>query len=179
MNLAVTMERAGRLDEGIEQCQEALAILAPTEHELDKVRVELTMGTIYMHLERWSQAEEAYLRAYSPALRRSGNAYLACLAANNLGSVYLAQGRLYESQRILQKSIQWGRRSQGRLMLANSLGSMAETMIAMGRKEEACKFLEEAVTIAADYPDDGWGRALYKQYSVLREENLRAAGEKV
>lgn len=168
MNLAITLERGGRIEEAVVYCQEALAVLEPTEHELDKVRVELTLGTLYMHREQWSEAEAAYLRADSKALRRSGNAYLLTLAKNNLGSVYLALDRLDESEWALKKSIEMGRRSAGRLMLANSLGSMAETKLAMGHTDEALPFLDEAIAIAEEFPNDGWGREIVDKYSKLR-----------
>ena len=154
-----------------------MAVLRPTEHELDKARVELTLGTLFMDLQRWTEAEKAYKRADSPALRRSGNIYLMALTANNLGSVYMELGRMEESEWALTRSIKMARQSGGRLVLANSLGSMAETKVAMKRPEEAMPYLDEAIAIAADYPDDGWGREILRKYREMRKELRLARGE--
>lgn len=170
MNLTIALQRDGRNEEALPLCHEALEILQPTEHELDKVRVELTLGTLYLNLERLVEAQEAYKRANSPALRRTGNTYLMALAANNLGSVYLEMGRLQEAQRTLKDSILLWRRAGGRLMLANTLGSMAETLLAMERPDEALPCLEETIAIAAEFPDDDWGRELLVKYKEMREK---------
>jgi tetratricopeptide (TPR) repeat protein len=90
------------------------------------------------------------------------------LSANNLGSVYMEQGRLQESEWALQKAIEFARQSKAKLMLANILGSMAETKLAMEKPDEALPFLDEAIAIAAEYPDDGWGRQIWQQYHELR-----------
>lgn len=177
MNLTITLERAGRIEDALVNSREALAVLQPTEHELDKVRVELTLGTLYMDLQRWEEAEMAYKRADSAALRRSGNTYLLALTANNLGSVYMELGRLQESEWALKKSIELGRQSGAQLMLANSLGSMAETKLAMERPEEALPYLNEAIAIAADYPDDSWGREICEKCGALREERCATNGK--
>ena len=171
MNLMITLERAGRIEEALVCGHEALSLLAGTEHELDKVRVELTIGTLYMDLEQWAEAEKAYKRADSLALRQSGNAYLMALAANNLGSVYMQMGRLQESELVLRRSIDYARQSGGRVMLANSLGSMAETKLAMHARQEAIPYLDQAIAIAAEFPNDGWARAIVERYTELRAAN--------
>ena len=170
MNLTITLERDGRNEDALPYCQEALVILEPTEHELDKVRIELTLGTLYLNLKRLVEAEEAYKRANSPALRRMEDNYLRALLANNLGSVYLEMGHLEESERTLKESIILWRQSGGRLMLANTLGTMAETKLAMGCPQEALPFLEETIAICAEFPNDGWGKELLAKYSEIRGE---------
>ena len=87
-----------------------------------------------------------------------------------MGSVYMQQGRLAESEWALTRSIELGRQSGANLMLANSLGSMAETKLAMAQPQEALPFLNEAIAIASRYPDDGWGRQILEQYRTLREK---------
>lgn len=170
MNLTITLERAGHVEKALAKCREAQVVLETTEHELDKVRVELTLGTLYMDLQQWENAENAYKRADSAALRRSGDAYLMAVTTNNLGSVYMEQGRLQESEWALKKAITFGRQSGAKLMLANILGSMAETKLAMDRPDEARPFLDEAIAIAAAYPDDGWGVHILQQYRALRNQ---------
>jgi tetratricopeptide (TPR) repeat protein len=177
MNLTITLERAGRFEEALVTGKEALSVLEPTEYELDKARLQLTLGTIYMDLQRWEEAEFAYRQADSPALRRAGDVYLMALVANNLGSVLMEMGRLEESHWALTRSIALARKSGGRLMLANSLGSMAETKLAMKREEEALPYLDEAIAITAEYPDDGWGRQLREEYTHLRKAAQMMSGE--
>ncbi len=170
MNLAITLQRDGRNEEALPICHEALQILESTAHELDKVRVELTLGTLYMNLNRLEEAEEAYRRANSPALRRIGDTYLMALQANNLGTVYLEMGRLEDAERAFSDSISLWHRSEGRIMLANTLGNMGETKLAMNRPDEAVPYLDEAITIARDFPDDGWAREIVAQYTEMRNK---------
>lgn len=174
MNLTLTLERAGRAEEAISLGQEALAILEPTKYELDKVRVELALGTIYLNLKRLAEAEAAYKRAASPALREVGDTHLLALQANNLGNVYLEMGRLQEAERTLTKSITLWRQISSRLYLANTLGSMAETKLAMNCPEEALRYLDETIAITAEYPDDEWGRELLGKYTEVRDGLLAA-----
>ena len=170
MNLAITLDRDGRNEEAVPLCLESLQILESTEHELDKVRVELTLGTLYMKLHRLVEAEEAYKRANSPALRRIGDTYLMALQTNNLGSVYLEMERLDEAERSFDYSITLWRRSGGRIQLANTLGSMAETMLAMDRHEEALPYIDETIAITAGFPDDAYGRELLAKYTEMKDE---------
>jgi tetratricopeptide (TPR) repeat protein len=128
------------------------------------------LGTLYLNLNRLDEAQEAYKRANSPALRHTGNTYLMALAANNLGSAYLEMGRLEEAQRTLNHSILLWRRAGGRLMLANTLGSMGETLLAMEHPGEAVPYLEETIAIAAEFPDDDWGRELLVKYKEMKEK---------
>ena len=144
-----------------------LQILESTAHELDKVRVELTLGTLFMNLNRLEEAEEAYKRANSPALRRIGDTYLMALQANNLGTVYLAMGRLQDAERAFSDSIALWHRSAGRIMLANTLGNMGETKLAMNRPDEALPYLDQAITIAREFPDDGWAREILAQCTAI------------
>jgi hypothetical protein len=79
-------------------------------------------------------------------------------------------GRLGEAEQTLNGSIALWRRAGGRLMLANTLGSMAETLLAMERADEALPYLEETIAIAADFPDDDWGRELHLKYKEMKEK---------
>ena len=170
MNLTLCLERDGRGQEALPLCREALDILDPTEHELDKVRVELAMGTIFLNSSRLEEAEAAYKRADSPALRRIGDSYLMALLANNLGNVYLEMGRLEDAERKLKGSIALWRTIDSRLFLANSLGSMAEVQLALNRPAAAQPFLEETIAITREYPDDGWARDLLAKYEKMSGE---------
>ena len=170
MNLTITLQRDGRNEEALPICHEALQILESTAHELDKVRVELTLGTLFMNLNRLEEAEEAYKRANSPALRRIGDTYLMALQANNLGTVYLEMGRLQDAERAFSDSISLWHRSAGRIMLANTLGNMGETKLAMNRPDEALPYLDQAITIAREFPDDGWAREILAQCTAIRNK---------
>jgi tetratricopeptide (TPR) repeat protein len=170
MNLTITLQRDGRNEEALPLCQEAVEILDATDHELDKVRVGITLGTLYMKLNRLHEAEEVYKRANSPALRRIGDTYLMAVLANNLGSVYYEMERLEEAERAYNDGIILWRRCGGRLMLANTLGSMAETKLARDCPEEAFPYLDETIAITMEFPDDVWGREMLAKYTKMREE---------
>ena len=108
--------------------------------------------------------------ANSAALRHAGATYLQSMLANNLGCVYMELHRFEEAQEALNRSITFGRQCGARLMLANTLGSMAETKLAMNRPEEARPYLDEAIAITAEFPHDGWGKELLAKYMELRDE---------
>ena len=53
----------------------------------------------------------------------------------------------------------------------------AETKLAMERPQEALPYLDEAIAIAAEYPDDEFGRSILGTYGEMRKELGVASGE--
>lgn len=168
-NLAIVLEVAGRPGEALPLYQEALAVLAITDSELDKVQVELSLGTLYFRQGQLDKAEAAFWRADSLYLRQSGHTYYQALAANNLGNVFLAQDRLAEAESCLQGSLFLWRQVEAPVMLANTLGALAEVAVAQAQLEVACSRYDEAIALLAGFPEDDWACHLREKFTAARE----------
>jgi len=168
-NLAVVLESTGKIDEALQGYHLALSLLAPTDCELDKTRIASSLGTLYFNQGRLDKAEEAYLQANSPYLRRSGHLYYQAMTANNLGNLFLAQERLDEAERCLRKAMNLWKQSNASLMLANTMGTLAETLAAQEKPEQARPLFDEAINITTDYPDDAWGQRLGQKFALQRD----------
>ena len=170
MNLALSLEASGNAHDALTLYEEALAVLEKTEHELDKVRVELSLGTLHINAGRLHEAEAAFKRADSTYLRNSGLVYYQALTANNLGNTYLEMGRLPEAELYLRQSIAMWQFVGGRLMLANTIGTLAEVVAAQGNGEDALPLYDEATSITIDFSEDAWGRRLHEKFVAARED---------
>lgn len=169
--------RNGQQYEEARRCYlQAREHLAGTASELDKVKAEIALGGLYFEEGEYAAAEAAFRAADSPYLRRSGHAYYRAYVAQGLGNVFLKQGQLAEAEDKLHRSVQLWRRAQDRLMLANTLGTLAEALAEQGRGSEAVPYYEEALKILEAYPEDAWARKLQREFSRQRGA-LPEAGE--
>jgi tetratricopeptide (TPR) repeat protein len=173
VNLALAQEAGNEIDAAMVSYQEARSILEGSDYEMDKTRIELSLGSLFFNLKRYEEAEQAYLRAYTPYLKRSGLLYFQGLATNNLGNVYLEQGRLHEAEAILRESLSvWGR-VNAPLQSANTTGTLGKTLAAQGKNVEALAYLDLALVETVAFPDDGWARQLMVEFQKAREELLQ------
>jgi tetratricopeptide (TPR) repeat protein len=92
----------------------------------------------------------------------------------NLANVLLAQEKLDESEAYWRECIPEWRQADAHLMLANSLGGLAETLVAKGDIDQAIVHFDEALEIIAEYPADVWARKLGGMFSQERAEALKA-----
>jgi tetratricopeptide (TPR) repeat protein len=164
VNLALAEEGAGALEAALASYLEARSLLQNSTYELEKTRLELSVGSLYFNDGRLDEAERAFERAYSPYLRRSGHLYFRGLATNNLGNVYLEQGRFGEAEAMLCQSLRLWKRAGARLQLANTLGSLAKTLAAQGRLQEARKYYDEAIAGTSAFSDDAWAQKLGNKF---------------
>ncbi|MEW5985992.1 MAG: tetratricopeptide repeat protein [Chloroflexota bacterium] len=176
--LALTLQAAGQVAEALAVYQETLAILVQTNSELDKVMVELNLGALYYSQERWAEAEAAFRRADSPYLRQSGLLNYQAMTANNLGNVFLMQGRLSEAESCLQGSLHLWRQLNSRVNLANTLGAMAEAQVAQNRLEQAHLHYDEAISLLRAFPDDAWAGRLLAKFRAARSQLDKQEGGK-
>lgn len=170
INLALAQEAAGEIEGAMTSYLEARLILQQTGYEMEKARLELSLGTLLVNLGRSEEAEEAYLRAYSAYLKRSGHLYLQGLATNNLGHVYIEQGRFGEAETILRESLAIWQRANVGLQKANTTGSLAKALAAQGRTAEALSCYDEAIAGVSAFPDDGWARQLLGEFQQEKAE---------
>jgi tetratricopeptide (TPR) repeat protein len=168
LDLAIILDASGKSEEALATYQQAESLLAQTGSELDKTMVQLSLGTLYFRQDRLDLAEAAYLQANSLFLRQSGHQYHQAMAANNLGSVYLAQGRLEKAESWLEAAVRLWREAGAGLMLANTLGDMAQVKIAQGHAAIATSLYDEAIAISEAYQNDAWGQSMKQQFVESR-----------
>lgn len=171
-NLAITLQAQGKHAAALERFQEAVAVLASTASQFDQSVVLLSLGSLYFQLEQFDQAEAAFRQADSPALRRSGNSYLQAVAALNLGSALLKQGRLAESERCLRHSLIFWQQAGDNLGLANASGTLAEALAAQGNRSAARPYFDEAVNLLANQLHNPWARQLFNKFVVERQQAI-------
>lgn len=170
VNLALAQEAGGEIDAATTNYREARSILEDTDYEMDKTRIELSLGALYFNTNRHAEAEEAFLRAYSPYLKRSGLIYFQGLATNNLGNVYFEQGRIEEAEAILRESLALWIRTDAHLQAANTTGTLAKVLAAKGQTSEAMSCFDQAVAGAEAYTDDDWAKQILQEF---REERAK------
>ncbi|MEW5987766.1 MAG: tetratricopeptide repeat protein [Chloroflexota bacterium] len=171
-NLAATLRAAGEMDAARQSYLEAAGVLAPTSSELDKVMVEISLGGLYFDLGQWSEAEAAFRRANSPYLKQSSHVYYQAMVAHGFGHVRLRQGRNEEAEAYLRASVSLWRKADDQVMLANTLGTLAETLAARQDIDEATALYDEALACLINYTEDTLARRLWGDFSAQREAIL-------
>lgn len=169
-NLALALEAGGKVSQALQHYAEAKAILDRTTSELDKVLVDLSVGTLYFNQGQLAEAEAAFRRADSLYLRQSGITYYQALTANNLGNVLLAQGRLAEAEAQLRHSLSLWRGTSDEVMLANTLGTLGEALVKQGESGSAIPIYDEALQLLARYQGDAWAQHLLAKFTAQRRE---------
>jgi len=167
-NLAGTLRSAKKYELALQYLDEAGQKLASTTSELDKTMVNITRGGLYYDLQQWAKAEAAFRQADSLYLARSGHIFYQALVAQGLGNTLLKQGRLVEAEEYLHQGLALWRQASDNLMLANTLGTLAETLAAQGRSVEAIALYDEALTHLAQHPGDAWARKLHSEFQTQK-----------
>ena len=150
-NLANVLREQKRYKIAVEISREALMHLVTTASELDKVKLQLTLGTLYDDLEQWPQAEKIFKEANTAVLRRSGDVLSQATQAHNLGTVLLKQGRFAEAEIHLRRSQALWRQTTDKLRLANTLSALAEVLVPQKQIKEAYTLYKEAIALLAEY----------------------------
>ncbi len=171
-DLAVTFLVAEKLERAERCLTEVAALLEPTGYELDKVMVQINFGLLHFKQESWIEAELAFRKADSSYLRRSPHIYYRALVANNFGNVLLKQGRLAEAASCLQDAISLWRQANDNLELGNTLGTLAETLVAQEQYTDAMPLYEEAITLLSDFPDDARAKELQEKFLGQRKATI-------
>lgn len=167
-NLANSYYQQDQLEAALHYYQEALELLSATESTLDKAEVLINLGALYFKWEQYDKAEIALRQANSPALRRSGNFRLRALLAQNLGNTVLKQKQLAESEKYLRQSLTLWQQLGDDLMLANTLGTLAEALAVQGQRETAVDHYNRALGLLAKFPENSWAKMLTEELTTER-----------
>jgi len=165
-NLGNVYYEQDQLEAALKYYRQALELLAPTESALDKAEVFVNLGALYFKWEQYDRAEMALRQANSPALRRSGNFRLRALLAQNLGNTLLKQNQLVESEKYLRQSLALWQQLGDDLMLANTVGTLAEALAGQGQYETAVAHYDSALRLLDKFPANNWAKALTEEFTI-------------
>ena len=167
-NLANAWLSLEKFEAALEAYQEAADVLATTDSELDKSRVQLSLGGLHFRLEAYLQAEVAFRRADSLALRQSGDVVLQGIQAQNLGNALLKQKRYAEAELHLRQGAGLWQSINDELMLSNTKGTLAESLAAQGQIEPALVLYDEALRLL-DGVDNAMALRLKKEFAANKQ----------
>ena len=169
-NLANTLQTAGKFNEALECYKEASELLAVTSYELDRATVQINLGSLYFHLEQWSNAEDALKHVDLAYLSQSNKTYYEAAATQNLGNVLLKQGRSNEAIPYLQRAVILWETVDEEIEQANSMGTLGEALAILGHITEATSFYQKAIAKLQKLPDDPRVRNLMKEFMFDYEQ---------
>jgi tetratricopeptide (TPR) repeat protein len=172
LNLGNILENDDKPEQALVCYNEGLSLLENTDNEVDKVRIGHSIGTLYFHQGDLAAAEAAFLRTNTPYMRRWGPIYEHALTIMNLANIYLAQGHLNTAEQHWHNCINLWQQADSKLMLANSLGGLAETLVAKGNIGQAIPKFDQALAIIDVFPDDVWGQRLKVMFLEERADAL-------
>lgn len=164
INLALTLQGRQKFDQALECYREAASAVAQTASELDKSLIQISLGTLLFELTQWPEAEAAFREANSDYLQHSGQLYYRAFIAQNLGNVLFTQQRFKEAEDHLRHGIKLWEQVDDKLMLANTVGTLAETLAAQAIVKEARTLFGQALTLLAPYDDDGLAKQLREEF---------------
>lgn len=168
-NLALTLQESGKFEEALRCYRDAATLLSQTASELEKVKLQISLGTLYFGLKQWPKAEAAFKKANSDYLHNSGHLYYRALIAQNLGNVLLIQKRFNKAEGHLRYGIELWEQVDDKLMLANSLGTLGQTLAGQGQAKEARRLLGQAISLLAPYSaDNALARELLDEFETER-----------
>jgi tetratricopeptide (TPR) repeat protein len=165
-NLANACYQQDQLEAALHYDQEALEHLASTESALDKAEVLINLGALYFKWGQYDKAEIALRQAVSPAVRRSGNFRLRALLAQNLGNTLLKQAQVAESEKYLRQSLALWQQLGDDLMLANTVGTLAEALVAQEQYETAVAYYDNALQLLDKFPTNSWAQSLKEEFTT-------------
>jgi len=164
VNLSEALGRLGRVDDALELLKEAASIFTQYNHQGERARLYVSLGFLHYSQNDLVEAEAAFRKAYSPAMRRGGPIYLRAVTEMNLGNVLLQQGCIEEARDYFLSAVNGFRLAGAQTMLANSLDGLAETTLAAGDPQEAIALYREALAIVQAVPEDAFARRMEARF---------------
>ena len=168
--LAITLYRQGKQLESEKVYLEAIHIIDGTISTIDKVRLQLSLGTLYVDMNRLTDAENLFLDANHTLKRFPAQQHLQAIAANNLGNVLLEKGEPVAAESQLRLSVKLRRALNLRLPLANSCKSWGKALYHLGNLQKANMVINESLSILSEFKNDSWANEIRQACLTLQKE---------
>ena len=169
-NLMGTLKAAKKYEDVWPCYAEAVTCFSHNVGEYEKSLIEVSYGGALYEQGQYDEARAAFQRANSPYLQQSSYFYHRATVAQCLGNTFLAQNRLADAAPHLEESARLWRQCDDELMLANTLGTIAELYAQQGKTDDAIAQFEQALTLLARYPDDAWAKKLTADFTQQLQE---------
>ncbi|MGB5060903.1 MAG: tetratricopeptide repeat protein [Candidatus Promineifilaceae bacterium] len=169
-NLMGTLKAARKYDDVWPCYAEAVTYFSHNVGEYEKSLIEVSYGGALYEQGQYDEAKAAFQRANSPYLQQSSYFYHRATVAQCLGNTFLAQNRLADAAPHLEESARLWRQFDDELMLANTLGTIAELYAQQGKADDAIAQFEQALALLAKYPDDAWAKKLTADFTRQLQE---------
>ncbi len=174
-NLMGTLKATKKYEDVWPCYAEAVTCFSHHVGEYEKSLIEVSYGGALYEQGQYDEAKAAFQRANSPYLQQSSYFYHRAIVAQCLGNTFLAQHRLADAAPHLEESARLWRQCDDKLMLANTLGTIAELYAQQGQADDAIALFEQALALLARYPDDAWAKKLTADFTQQLLEQKKAA----
>lgn len=166
--LAISLHSQNKYEASERAYLEAIHMIDGTVSILDKIRLQLSLGSLYVDMNQLSSAEALFMEAAHTLQSVPGQFHLIAVAANNLGNVLLEKGELMAAEHQLRRSVELRRTLNIQLPLANSCKSWGKALNRLARYQEAIGVIDEALSILANFEDDIWAQEIIQECVILR-----------
>jgi tetratricopeptide (TPR) repeat protein len=137
---------------------------------LDKSKTFHSLGTLYIRLEQYDKAEEAFRQADSEVLHRSGDLLTQAALAQNQGTALMKLKRFDEAHLYLRRSQKLWQQLGDQLWLANTLSTLADLFDEQGQWKSAVAYFDEAISLVTLFPENERAQRWQTQYVIRRQE---------
>ena len=148
----ILLYQMGKLKEGLEHLEQALAIYEEAEQREDAARVLVEIGAVAESLGLFEDAEHAY-RESLDYWRSVGDSIWVPTILNNLGVLQHSTGEFSSSFISLEKSMQYAQATGNQRMEAYSLASIGDLYKDLDARNEAYDAYSKALEIAQRIED--------------------------
>lgn len=166
-NLALSLQGQKKYAEARTAFEEALDMVAENS-PLIKIGTQNSLGVLYFVLACYAEAEKTFLAMDADYLHRVGAFFWLGSRANNLGNVYLQQQAFSLAEAYLSEAVNHWQKVEDEINLANTLGDLAETLVAQRRTPEAARIYQEALLLLEKYPQNAWARDRYARLAAQK-----------
>jgi tetratricopeptide (TPR) repeat protein len=168
--MAIVLQEQDKFEMAAEYCRRALEALERTAGELDKSKTFHSLGTLYIRLEQYDKADEAFRQADSEALYRSGDLLTQAALAQNRGTALMKLKQFDQAHLYLRRSQKLWQQLGDQLWLANTLSTLADLFDEQGQWKSAVAYYDEAISLVALFPKNEQAQHWQGQYMSRRQE---------
>ena len=168
-SLAVVLQEKGNLNEALATYNEAATLLDDTTTSaFDKVRVQLSLGSLYFKLADWERAEAVFRYVRSLLIQQPKHLFLRAVVNHNLGNTLLKRKSYQEAEIYLRRSLALWSRIEDDIAKANTIGALGELLGVQGKITEAVAFYDDALHLLEKYPTEHRARRLLDEFTTER-----------